>query len=588
MTTTKKRIPAVLTGHALQSLRDSGYSLAAAVGEVIDNSVEADANNIRVWLEEATDPRGKNRIHQIAVLDDGEGMNTDVLSHYLQLGYSTRYMSRTTIGKYGVGAKLAALNFGTRIDVWSRTSASEPWLHTYFDLSEALADEQRGEDVYLPEPSETPVPPEYEEEMPNGAGTIVVWSNVDRLEEGRRAPDANALRVEIEKELSRMFRNFLEGGIGIWVNGTGLLPHDPLWLMDGSFADAILHKYYKTGAGAELADALGFPWALKADKTPPDHFAAELIADEKFEIAGSAVRLRVTLYPREITRKRGIGGDKLATKLRVADNEGAISFIRLDREINYTNVPRIFPSGVENADRFIGIEVSFTPELDEYFGVRNVKRGVEPHDALRAKIRKALTKYVPESRAKLQQAWGDAARESKKHEGEHGDIVDAAAEANRTLPKSRAKGPEDEVEEQRILDDLARDVGKTDEQEREEYLDRISSLPFVVESVDFPGNQFVDVQHLSHQVIIRLNTRHRFYREMWEPIREIAEASPGSISGSDANRAARRTIEALTLLLIAYGKAESMHENPREEYDELRSYWGQFLGSLMGRVRGVA
>ena len=38
-------------------------------------------------------------------------MGLDVLHHYPQIGYSTRYMSNTTIGKYGVGAKLAALNY---------------------------------------------------------------------------------------------------------------------------------------------------------------------------------------------------------------------------------------------------------------------------------------------------------------------------------------------------------------------------------------------------------------------------------------------------------------------------------------------
>ena len=57
-------------------------------------------------------------------------------------------------------------------------------------------------------------------------------------------------------------------------------------------------------------------------------------------------------------------GDEFAHRLRVPENKGRISFLRLDREINYNNVPRIFPRGVEDSDRYIGIEVSFTPELD--------------------------------------------------------------------------------------------------------------------------------------------------------------------------------------------------------------------------------
>src|SRR5207244_11289576 len=75
-------------------------------------------------------------------------------------------------------------------------------------------------------------------------------------------------------------------------------------------------------------------------------------------------------------------------------------------EISYTNVPRIFPRGVEEPDRYIGIEVAFRPNLDDYFGVRNVKRGVEPHGELRDKLRAILTKYLPTARAKLAEIWG--------------------------------------------------------------------------------------------------------------------------------------------------------------------------------------
>jgi hypothetical protein len=74
---------------------------------------------------------------------------------------------------------------------------------------------------------------------------------------------------------------------------------------------------------------------------------------------------------------------------------------------------------------------------------------------------------------------------------------------------------------------------------------------------------------------------------MWEPMREIASASPAVISGDAAVRAARRTLEAMSLLIVAYGKAESMDRDPHNRYGELRGYWGQFLDSLMGKVKNV-
>ena len=119
-------VPIVLTGQALRSLRDSGYSLSAAIAEVVDNSLEANANEIRIRLDEESGRDKRRRIHRISVSDDGDGMDSDLLQLYPQIGFSTRYLSTTTIGKYGVGAKLAALNYGERLDVWSRASAEQP------------------------------------------------------------------------------------------------------------------------------------------------------------------------------------------------------------------------------------------------------------------------------------------------------------------------------------------------------------------------------------------------------------------------------------------------------------------------------
>ena len=44
------RLPAVQAGQALLSLRDSGHDLPTALGEVLDNSVEAQAGHIKVVM----------------------------------------------------------------------------------------------------------------------------------------------------------------------------------------------------------------------------------------------------------------------------------------------------------------------------------------------------------------------------------------------------------------------------------------------------------------------------------------------------------------------------------------------------------
>lgn len=565
-------IPVIQTGQALMSLRDSGYSLPTALAEVVDNSIEAGAKRIVIHLDES-EKRGRKHVSRITVADDGEGMPLETLHRYLVIGFSTRYMRQDTIGKYGVGAKLAALNFGTRIDVWSRQSTDESWMHVEFDLKAAIEAEknQEAEATMVSPPDEREVPADLIDRLPKGSGTLVVWSDVDRLEQGRVAATTGELVVQVQKETARIFREFLDGGITLVVNGTQLLSHDPLYLMEGTRADQILNKANPPEEGKE-----------------PKHFKAQkILTREEITVkaaGGAKAYLTVTLYPPEVTRQRGKGGDDLARQLGVPDNLGALSFMRLKREIAYNNVPRIFPFGVKDSDRFIGIEVAFDPELDELFGVRNVKRGVEPHGELRDKIREKLKKAIPQARKLLDDRWGAETKETKAKAGEHAPIMNAVADADKSLPRGRSTGTSaEEAEEERKT--LARDAGASNEREEREYADRVRKLPFVIESVDFPGKMFVDIRHLDNQVIIRLNTRHRFYRELWKPMSDLAENVEGTTDEATA-RVAARAVEALSLMIVAYGKAQSMDADPNR-YEDLTSYWGQFVDTLMGKVKGV-
>lgn len=569
-------IPAVLTGQALLSLRESGYTIAAALGEVIDNSIEADANNISVHLREVPLRGKRTAVDRITVIDDGDGMDDEVLHHYLQLGYSTRYMSEKTIGKFGVGAKLAALNFGKRIDVWTRTRVAGQIRHVSFSLDDALESERRGEQVVLNPPDDAPLPADLADLFPNESGTVVVWSDVDRLADGIGAHSPGNLRQEIEKELARIFREFIHGGIKIKVNDTVLLAHDPTFRREGTWADHVLSEDL-----ARAADPTGTaPYELR-------HFAPRTFFDGSIKVGEQKVRVIVTLAPREVLRRRGKGGDNLAKKLRVPENLGQISFMRLNREISYTNVPMIFGSAVQDPDRYIGIEVHFTPELDRMMGVRNVKRGAEPSADFRDQLRKLLTQWIPQARHEIQEIWGAAAREEGEKAGEHEPITDALAQANLTLPKSRVAALDTtDEEEAELLEDLARDAGKNTPEEKKEYIRKVKELPFVIESVDFPGTGLFEIRHTQKQTIIRLNTRHRFYREMYAPLRAISREGAVGVS-ADPVAVARRAAEVVTLLLVAYAKAESMNDNPADAYGDLRQWWGNFADRFMTKIKDV-
>lgn len=166
------------------------------------------------------------------------------------------------------------------------------------------------------------------------------------------------------------------------------------------------------------------------------------------------------------------------------------------------------------------------------------------------------------------------------------NVMDALKEADRTLPKTIGSDNEDRDQ---VLDDLTRDVLGPDAspEEKQHYKESVQDLPVILESVDFPGNSFIDVKHLGHQVIVRLNTRHRFYRQLWLPLRELGSMSADEVSPTQAIAAGRQAVGALTLMITAYAKSEGMNPKPGEAYGELRNHWGAFLETLLTRVQDI-
>ncbi|MFE3455979.1 ATP-binding protein [Nocardiopsis aegyptia] len=566
-------VPVVLSGQALLSLRESGHNFPSAVGEVIDNSIEARANHIQIITEEAMSGR-KKTLAQVTFIDDGEGMDDETLQHYMQLGYSKRFMSEKTIGKFGVGAKLASLSVGMRIDAWSRVEGSEEIRHIFFDLEEGVEAEKRGEPVGIRPPDDDPLPPHLEVYFPEGSGTLVTWSKIDRVSDGHGRSTPDHVRNELNKELSRIFREFLSNGIRITVDHTDLKPHDPTFLRKGTWVDHVLAE--------ELARTNGTPYQER-------HHHGQVFFNEDVKVQGTdhTIRVVIALAPPEVLRHSGAGGDTFAKKLRIPENEGALSFMRLDREISYTNVARLFPKGVETPDRYIGFEVYFTPELDRMMGVRNVKRGAVPADELRKTLRKIAEDVIPKAREEIQRVWGEENRKSADKAGEHAPLIKALKDADRTMPKRRVKQTPTPAQLDREYDNLAKDAGRgTTEEEKTAYKQEIRDLPFVIETVDVPGDDLFQITHLKDQTIIRLNERHLFYQELYEPLKLLSQES-NTGTGSSASGTARRAIEAITLLLVAYAKAESMHETPVDQYKELRKWWGSFTEQYLTKIKGV-
>lgn len=99
-----------------------GYTPPSAIGDIIDNSITANAKNIHVYIakknETSTDSR-KNNVKEYLIVDDGEGMNENEIINALQLGSSNENYETNSLSKFGLGLKSAAFSQGETLEVIS-------------------------------------------------------------------------------------------------------------------------------------------------------------------------------------------------------------------------------------------------------------------------------------------------------------------------------------------------------------------------------------------------------------------------------------------------------------------------------------
>jgi len=547
---------------AFESSRDAGYDLSAAAGELFDNSYEAGAEHIRVGLTK--DKNGS--VTDLAVADNGAGIKPTVLASILSLGFSTRYGNRTGLGRFGMGLKLASLSQARRVEVYSRVTGQADIFMTYLDLQEIQDRVQ--EKLTVVKVADWPADFAKLMQTPEGepfkGGTLVVWRRIDRLVNGGRYGTAVAERLQdLKKFLARAYRRFIDNGLKIDFDGTPITLHDPSFLLPNP----------------RVTDRFG---DLRAD----------IVDEGSFSIDGHDVKWTVALLPERLREKQGTGGragkgrEEFAD-LYIPDNQGKISLLRNGREIYYDLVPKLYPGGRDEIDRYIGVEIEFPAALDEYFQVRNVKRGAEPVNKLREEMKKALEKPIKDARKTIRTYWKKVEQaeqsQTKDDRSQSHALVDAF---DQTAPSGRANmdAPASKLDELivEIITDLDLDPASPEAIEKADWVRKsFEQRAVTVLTSGWPGKDLFDIRHLTGKAIVRLNNRHPFMTHVMEPMRRIAELDTEEVDAGEAQALIRSAHLGLELLFIAYAKAENMEDDPDEQFEDLRANWGRFTAGLL-------
>ncbi|WP_320171204.1 ATP-binding protein [Maridesulfovibrio sp.] len=123
-----------------------GYSAVAAVKDIIDNSIAAEATSVTInlTLKDDTFRHNRNSISKFEIVDNGCGMDNEGIFTAFQLGSNVTY-HKDSLSKYGMGMKSAGLSLGNRISVISKTNGNLTD-HHHIDLDRI--DETKKYNVY--------------------------------------------------------------------------------------------------------------------------------------------------------------------------------------------------------------------------------------------------------------------------------------------------------------------------------------------------------------------------------------------------------------------------------------------------------
>jgi Histidine kinase-, DNA gyrase B-, and HSP90-like ATPase len=208
----------------IESLRAFGYSPEAAIADLVDNSIFAEAKDIVIDFAWA----GSHSI--VTLTDDGRGMAEPTLIAAMRPGSTSPLETRakSDLGRFGLGLKTASFSQARELTVVSTEKDSGSTSTRRWDL-DTVADTGEWRLLRTQPANATEIDP------PNPFGTVVQWSKLDRLVGAADSDDAKAhgrflaTIDRVHQHLAATFHRFLTGRsrIRITINGNDVEPWDP-------------------------------------------------------------------------------------------------------------------------------------------------------------------------------------------------------------------------------------------------------------------------------------------------------------------------------------------------------------------------
>ena len=188
----------------IRALRQIGYSFEQAIADLVDNSISAGARNVLLRFE-----LDAGSIRRLFLVDDGSGMSFNRLKEAMRFGSEPDAGVRT-LGKFGMGLKLASLSHCRSLSVLTRSArraSGRRW---------TVAGIERGWecDVLRADDVARSMDAAWAGLDVSRGGTVIIWEEIDKLPTGTRGlrETLRSLQKRLQLQLGLCFHRFIEKG----------------------------------------------------------------------------------------------------------------------------------------------------------------------------------------------------------------------------------------------------------------------------------------------------------------------------------------------------------------------------------------
>ena len=344
------------------------------------------------------------------------------------------------------------------------------------------------------------------------SGTVVRLTRCDRLEHRR----ISTIARHLTDDLGRIYRHFLTNDLSLTVNDKTVTTIDPLMLDDTGRA-----------AGArQFGDVLRY----RLD-TPDGEGCVEVLFSE----------LPIERWHNlSATKKRQLG----------ITNSPSISILRANREIDrgwfFMGSKRR-----ENYDDWWRCEIAFEPALDELFGITHAKQAINPTQELIKILADDLEPIGRALNSRVRQRF-----ELLKISTPLSNAEKQAARAEHSLPALPRDNKPPPTELQQAL--AAFEKSNTDD------------CPYQLVVTELESTAVFDTVIARNKLIVALNNRHPFYRDLYEPL-----------AASEA-RNDQEIATHLALAVLAAARAEWLNTPKADQVKghHFRQVWSDVMASF--------